>query len=77
MFRLAMHSQLKHQSNHQPSTSAQAPVQPSTSAQAPVQPSTSAQAPVQPSTSAQAGPKKRGRPKEVRNIPKNPAQQST
>jgi hypothetical protein len=61
----------------QPSTSAQAPVQPSTSAQAPVQPSTSAQAPVQPSTSAQAVPKKRGRPKGVRNKPKNPAQQST
>ena len=45
--------------------------------QAPVQPSTSAQAPVQPSTSAQAVPKKRGRPKGVRNKPKNPAQQST
>ena len=39
--------------------------------------STSAQDTVLPSTSAQVGPKKRGRPKGVRNKPKNPAQQST
>ncbi len=45
--------------------------------QATVLPSTSAQATVLPSTSAQDGPKKRGRPKGVRNKPKNPAQQST
>jgi hypothetical protein len=32
-----------------------------------------AQAPVQPSTSTEAVPKKRGRPKEVRNKPKNPS----
>ena len=35
------------------------------------------QAPVQPSTSTEAVPKKRGRPKGVRNKSKNPAQQST
>jgi len=35
------------------------------------------QATVLPSTSTQVGPKKRGRPKGVRNRPKNPTQQST